>query len=486
MSLGKRRIVNDDHLVESKSLVRCKKFKHVNDDQEWQVTSTKSKTYRLDWSKQVKDIWIKIVAFLDIRDHLKFEQTFRFARLVGHEPASWCNEIDMLKVCQNLTESILERFYKAPIRQLILTKSSNVLDDEVATRVMSSWKDLVCLEMHPKLNISQTTWTECLKSWKRLQQFSLCDSDLNWAFNVDYLGHLGGCKHLTSLDLGKFGEFGAVERVESIIPAHGTFQKWSNLRLKHFSWNTPRDFAFDRENLQVICGWPLTSLDLSGTADIDVFEEHGFERISQIKTLEKLVLPKWTSQWEGSGLRHLQKLDKLKFFSVQFVELSNTEYLQDIGKMIHLKELEMEFEEMNSAFIYDLSFHWNQIFPPRLEALYVSGVQMWSDFPENGWQTLTCLTSLELLGVFSISTSFIQILEKAPFLTSLTRFHIDFSCHEKCVVFPLISVMEKMTQLVDLHLVHSDGEMFSVTATEHNQLMDKLRLYHFETCLENE
>ena len=85
--MKKQRIVNDT--FKSKSLVRRKRFTFVNDDEEWQVTSVglkHSKKFRLDWSNQVKDIWIKIISFLDIRDHLKFEQTFKFARLVGHEP----------------------------------------------------------------------------------------------------------------------------------------------------------------------------------------------------------------------------------------------------------------------------------------------------------------------------------------------------------------------------------------------------------------
>ena len=138
----------------------------------------KRRTFDLNEPGQVKDIWIKIVSFLDIRDHLKFEQTFKFARLVGHEPASWCSKIDLDQDFVNLTENTFKRLQKAPIQKAILIHSCFDIDESVMRQSMISWKNLVSLQINSNLELSQLTWTECLKSWKKLQAFSFIDDTL--------------------------------------------------------------------------------------------------------------------------------------------------------------------------------------------------------------------------------------------------------------------------------------------------------------------
>ena len=396
MSLKKQRIAKD--AFESKSLVRRKRFTYVDDDDEWEVTSGK---FRLNWKTQVKDVWIKIVSFLDIEDHLTFEQTFKYARLVGQDHLSWCHEIDMPKVYRGLSNAVLERFYKAPVRKAILLQNRGA-DDSVLRRVMTSWKDLTCLQMHPNLEMSQETGVECLKSWKRLQDFSFYNAGPNHMLTQEYYGQLGECKHLTSLDLGQFeGDMSYAQTM---------FQKWSSLKLKHFSWHIADDSVIDDDILLFICEWPLVSLILSGDTDVTVFEDGGFEMISEIKTLEKLALPNWTTEWDGTELKYFQEMEHLTYLSVQFVEAWDTQPLQHIGKMEHLTELRIEFKSMNTGFDDEFELNltpdWFQAFPPRLEVLSLIGIDSWANFPENGWQKLNGMTQLEL---WDAQTHFIQL-----------------------------------------------------------------------------
>ena len=207
------------------------------------------------------------------------------------------------------------------------------------------------------------------------------------------------CKHLTSLNLG---EFTSDEDKDGTF-LWNTFQKWSSLQLKHFSWKIYHENVRP-ETFQVICGWPLTSLDFGGGAvGFDVFGQHVFEMISQMRTLEKLTMPfmaenfDGTKEWDGAGMEHFKNLHSLTYLSWRCASLrhpNTMQHLLDIGKIIHLKELCMDFGEMDpevdleNGFMNDLI----QVLPPQLETLHIKGIYSWTRFPEQGIETLPCLT----------------------------------------------------------------------------------------------
>ena len=333
-----------------------------------------------------------------------------------------------MKKVPHLTNTILERFYKAPIRKISLTHSRRLLNDKVVVRVMSSWKDLVCLEMHPNLIISEEAWAKCLKKWKRLQEFSLLKSnDISKSiFDEEYLGHLAKCKSLTSLDLGEFEKMGENMKEDDDrlipIPPNDMFQKWNGLHLKHFRWQMSGS-SIDQKTLKVICGWPLTSLHLNGDGDEYVFEDYGFEMISKIKTLEKLDTPEWNGCfWAGTGLEHLQQLQHLTHLTVELAVDFHEHHFQDLTRLAHLRELRINLQLDFGQKIDDLI----DALPSQLEILFLGGIRSWENGNENVWQKLSNLTQIELGGINKISTSLIRSLEMAPFLQRLTRFHIDF------------------------------------------------------------